>query len=623
MSEQPAKVDLVTPDLAAEKRSAFEDLFPGVLADDVLDAGRLGELLDTEVTAPADGRERFGLMWAGKQDAIRSLLTPSRGTLVPELEKSIDFDTAQNVFIEGDNLEVLKLLQKAYNDKVKLIFIDPPYNTGSDFVYNDDFSDGLRGYLEYSRQIDEEGNRLSTTTEVTGRLHSRWLTMMYPRLVLARNLLRQDGLFATCIDDKEAHNLRALLDEVFGAENFVTTIAWQSRTSVQNDTDISVSHEYLVLYARNRRQTDRRLKEQNKATWYSLPSFAAFPKPADPDRYSNPDNDPRGPWKGDPFDAPNVRPNLTYMIVNPNTGEEIWPPPGRCWRTGEDEFNRLASDGRISWGKTGAGKPKLKVFYEEKRDLGEVEITWWDGSSAGTATSGTKELQELFGGRAPFDTPKPTALIRRLLALATRGNDLVLDFFAGSGSTMHAVALQNLEDGGSRRSISVNIPEPTRDGSAAAELGFQFVSDITLARIRKVLEKVESAREDGLRVLALRRSNFRVSEDDMHDLFDLGESTLIDGEPDMNAIASEVLLKEGVPLDARWEHHAASDEAVVVADGVAVVLSLEITHDLVNEVLALSPRVVVFLEDGFAGRDAVKANAFTNARNLGIAMKTV
>ena len=225
MSEEPEKVELETPDLAAQKRAAFEDLFPGVLADGVLDATRLGELLDTSVTAPTDGRERFGLMWAGKHDAVRSLLTPSRGTLVPELDKSIDFDNASHVFIEGDNLEVLKLLQKAYNDRVKLIYIDPPYNTGSnDFIYPDNFADTTRGYLEYTGQLDEEGNRTSASADTLGRRHSRWLSMMYPRLVLARNLLTQDGVIFVSIDDNEVANLRAVMDEIFGSENFVATV---------------------------------------------------------------------------------------------------------------------------------------------------------------------------------------------------------------------------------------------------------------------------------------------------------------------------------------------------------------------------------------------------------------
>lgn len=228
MLDEPEAVDLSTPDIAAANRRALKALLPGVIADGVLHATSLGELLDIPVTAPVDARERFGLMWAGKHEAVRSLLTPSRATLVPDLERSVDFDTARNVFIEGDNLEVLKLLQKAYNDKIKLIYIDPPYNTGNDFVYNDDFSNGLRGYLAYTGQLDQEGNRTSASSETSGRRHSRWLSMMYPRLVLARNLLTQDGVLAVSIDDNEYANLRTILDEVFGSENFLNAFVWVS-----------------------------------------------------------------------------------------------------------------------------------------------------------------------------------------------------------------------------------------------------------------------------------------------------------------------------------------------------------------------------------------------------------
>lgn len=309
MTDEVDKVDLESPDLAAANRAAFEDLFPGVLADGVLDATRLGELLDTPVTAPADGRERFGLMWAGKQAAIRSLLSPSQGALLAELERSVNFDTAANVFIEGDNLEVLKLLQKAYNDKVKLIYIDPPYNTGNDFVYSDDFRDGLLGYLQYTGQVDESGKRTSTDADLAGRRHSRWLSMMYPRLVLARNLLSQDGAIFVSIDDNESMNLRILMDEVFGPENFQADIAWQKRYTRSNNTqDFTTVIEHILVYSRSNEFKVNLLPRTDEADG----------------RYTNPDNDPRGPWKGASFlnpATPQQRPNLCYQITNPRTGQ--------------------------------------------------------------------------------------------------------------------------------------------------------------------------------------------------------------------------------------------------------------------------------------------------------------
>lgn len=259
MSDEPEKVDLETPDLAADHRAALAALFPSVLDDGVLDVAKLSELLDTPIAQVPDGRERYGLQWAGKVDAVRSLLTPSRGALIPDLDRSIGFDEAKHVFIEGDNLEVLKLLQKAYNDKVKLIYIDPPYNTGNDFVYNDDFRDGLQGYLDYTGQVDEEGNRTSATIEKSGRRHSRWLSMMYPRLFLARNLLSPDGLILISIDDNEYPRLLLLLDEIFGEENYATTFVWQKKKKPSFlHANVGSLTEYVLCVTRDSSQTEIR-----------------------------------------------------------------------------------------------------------------------------------------------------------------------------------------------------------------------------------------------------------------------------------------------------------------------------------------------------------------------------
>jgi adenine-specific DNA-methyltransferase len=291
---------------------------------------------------------------------------------------------------------------------------------------------------------------------------------------------------------------------------------------VVNDTDVSVNHEYIAAYAKLRRRTKRRLKESNADNWHSLPGFAAYPLPLSPDRFSNPDNDPRGPWKADPFDAPNIRPNLTYAIRNPHTGEDHWPPPGRCWRTDRSSFERLLADGRIVFGRSGDARPQLKVFYWEKRPYGEVENSWFDGDRHGTATHGTRQVQELFEGAAVFDSPKPTTLLRSLLRIATRGNDMVLDFFAGSCTTAHAVLELNREDGGSRRFIMVQLPEPTPEGSAAREAGFETIAEIGKERIRRVIARLkeqsqgeldlpdrETPEDLGFRVYKLAPSNYR------------------------------------------------------------------------------------------------------------------
>ena len=318
--------------------------------------------------------------------------------------------------------------------------------------------------------------------------------MLYPRLKLARNLLRPDGVIFISIDDNEVASLRYLCDEIFGEENFFAQIPWQSRTSIQNDTDLSIQHEYLTAYARNRRTEHRRLKESNADVWSGLQSFAAYPMPPDQNRYSNQNSDPRGIWKADPFDAPNVRPNLTYAIVNPKTGENHWPPPGRHWRTEEPKYKELLADGRIVFGRTGDARPQLKVFYEEKKLFGEVPSSWFTGDLYGTVTNGTKELQSLFGGNSPFSFPKPTRLLEAIIRMATRNNDIVMDFFAGSGTAGHAVLAQNAIDDGSRRYILVQLPELLDSDDSGEGVAADFcnshglaptIAEITKERLRR------------------------------------------------------------------------------------------------------------------------------------------
>lgn len=606
MTGEPGKVELNTADIAAANRAAFELLFPGVIADGVIDAGRLGELLDTDVAPVADGRERFGLMWAGKHDAVRSLLAPSAGTLIPDVEESVDFDSAENVFIEGDNLEVLKLLQKAYNDRVKLIYIDPPYNTGSnDFLYPDDFSDTLRAYLEFTGQVDAAGNRTSSNVDTLGRRHSRWLSMMYPRLVLARNLLMQDGVIFVSIDDNEVANLRQLMDEVFGPENFVATVIWQKSYAPKSSArHFSEDHDYILVYARN--------------AGFWTPNL--LPRTEQQDAvYKNLDEDLRGLWRPDNLSARNSYSLGTYPVTTPSGREIPGPPAGRYWAVSKKKFDALDADNRIWWGAKGDGMPALKRFLSEVKQ-GRVPQTLWPYDEVGHNQDAKKELLKrvAFGSSdSVFDTPKPTKLIRRMLALATsaNGGDIVLDFFAGSGSTADAVLQQNAEDGGNRKFVAVQLPQRTGYDD------YEFVSDITLTRIKAAIDDTRAA--SGLKALALASSNFRANTSIGEGLFDLSDTTLMVDKPDWDSVAFEVLLKEGVTADEPWQRVAVGGCDIVVADAVAVVLTVGVDDEIVRAALALRPRVVVFLEDGFAGADAVKANAFTNAKNAGITMKTV
>jgi adenine-specific DNA-methyltransferase len=440
-------------------------------------------LRDPEETGRWDAGavEAYQLSWPGKAAMLAALRSPAAAVLKPCPEASLEAARMPHGVIEGDNLPVLKRLRKRYLKRVKMIYIDPPYNTGGDFLYEDNFR---------ARRGDGPG-----AADDEGRRHGPWLNMIYPRLVLARELLRDDGVLFVSIDDHEVHTLRLVLDEIFGAANFVAMFAWQSRTSRQNDTDLCVQHEYVVAYARRRRQAQRRLTAANEALWRSLPGFAAYPVAVRAGRYHNPDNDPRGPWKADPFDAPNVRPALTYPITNPLTGEVFQPPPGRCWRTGPERFAELQADGRILFGRSGRARPQLKVFLKEKQPYGEVATTWLDGAAFGTARSGTRELQALFGARVPFTYPKPTALLRFLLRLANGPGDLVLDFFAGSGSTGHAVLAENLADGGGRRFLLV------QRGDATGEPRWPTIADITRERLRRAAEALGS--EEGFRAWRL------------------------------------------------------------------------------------------------------------------------
>ncbi|MDV2988828.1 MAG: site-specific DNA-methyltransferase [Dehalogenimonas sp.] len=621
MTEQPEHFDLNSHHIAEEKQEELLRLFPEVRTEGgKIDFERLklalGEMVDV-------GKERYGMNWPGKAECFRTIQQPSMATLRPAPEESVNFDTTENLIIEGDNLEVLKLLQKSYLGKIKMIYIDPPYNTGNDFIYPDNYTESLQTYLEYTGQVDTEGKRFGNNTDSEGRFHSKWVNMMYPRLFLAKNLLRTDGIIFISIDDNEAVNLRRICDEIFGEENCFAQIPWQSRTSVQNDTDLSIQHEYIVAYARVRRQEHRRLKESNNNLWHDLPSFAAHPLPADKTRYDNPDNDPRGPWKADPFDAPNIRENLTYSIVNPNTGQEHWPPPGRCWRTEQQRFNELLQDRRIIFGKSGDARPQLKVFYEEKKEFGEVPTSWFDGASYGTVTSATQELQDLFGGNSPFPFPKPSSLIRALLTISTKHDDIVMDFFAGAGSTAHAVLDVNHRDGVNRKFVMIQLPEPT------AREDYPTIADICKERVRRVIKKLNAQdagkldlnggkkQDCGFRVFKLADSNFKTwnahgSQDSasLEKQLELHIDHIKDGR-DIDDLLYELLLKSGFPLTTPVEKLTlAGKDIISVAEGLMFIcLEKEISLELIKAMADKKPERVVCLDAGFVGNDQLKANA--------------
>lgn len=443
------------------------------LAERIRQIAGLSDDEKSSLLALLNEQKRYGLVWEDKEEEVEKQLQDELPVLIEVADKRLPVvDGAPNhVLIEGDNLHALTCLSYTHENKIDVIYIDPPYNTGNrDFVYNDHYIDSEDDYR-----------------------HSKWLSFMSKRLRIARRLLSGKGVIFISIDDNEQAALKLLCDEVFGAENFVTSFPWHSRQSLQNDTDLSVNHEYIVCFAKKRRQNDRRLKPSNADRWYEAGGFVFYPIKVDNDKYSNPDNDPRGPWKADPMDAPHVRPNLTYPIVNPNTGDQHLPPRGRCWRISPEKFASALADNRILFGKNGTGRPQLKVFLYEQEQYGSIAHSWLDAEKYKTATHGSKELQDVFGGEKMFTSPKPTALIQELLKLTTLpGSEktTILDFFAGSGTTLHAVMQQNAADGGQRQCILV-----TNNENGICE-------NVTYERNRRVIQGYTNAKGDKVEGLA-------------------------------------------------------------------------------------------------------------------------
>ncbi len=467
-------------DIVAANIARLRELFPEAFTEGKIDFDVLKQLLGGTVD---EREEKYGLNWHGKRRARQLALSTSSGTLRPAPGDGVDEATTKNIVIEGDNLEVLKLLQKSYSGQVKLIYIDPPYNTGNDFVYPDDFRDSIGNYKRLTGQVDGEGRKLTNNPETSGRFHTDWLNMMYPRLKLARNLLREDGLIFVNLDDSEITHLRQAMNEVFGEENFVANIVWQKRY-VSNATAkyISDMHDHIAVYARNIEKIefgfDARTEEQLKD-------------------YKNPDNDPRGPWRAQDLSASKPYQAGMFEIQGP-TGLKFNPPSNRYWRCNVTTYEEWLREKRITFGVSNTGRPMLKSYLAEAME-GLRPNTWWDHSSTGHNKEATLELKSMFSDDSPFDTPKPTRLLQRILKLLPDPEGLILDFFAGSGTTGHAVMAQNAADGGNRRYILVQLPEPldpaNKDQKTAAafcdSLGKpRTIAELTKERLRRAGTKI-------------------------------------------------------------------------------------------------------------------------------------
>lgn len=607
------KLKMHTPDLTQDHIAKIREMFPSCVTETkdaqgtirlAVDFDQLKQELSGQIVEGP--QERYALNWPGKREALLTANAPIAKTLRPARDESVNFDTTKNLFIEGDNLEALKLLQETYLGKVKMIYIDPPYNTGNDYVYEDSFSESPEEFLKRSNQVDDEGNRLVANTEANGRFHSDWLTMMYPRLKLARNLLSDEGVIFITIDDTEAGNLRILCDQVFGAQNFRALVSWQKKYSVSNNfKGIASVRDFIFIYSKSEVFENGLLPRTEESK----------------ERYQNPDNDQRGPWK--PIDYWNIasvdqRPNCVYPIVNPHTGKEVVPTK-KSWKFERSTHEKHIAENRIWWGKDGTNSvPALKLFLSEVKD-GMIPHNWWPHEEVGHTDGAKKYLDKLFGGVSPFDTPKPLKLIERMLQIGNlQENDIVLDFFAGSCSTAESVIRFSAANNISLRFFMVQLPEKCVARSEGEKQGYKTIADIGKQRIRLAGKSLQGENplfkgDIGFRVLKIDTSNMA----DIYYVPDAVKQTDLlkaveNIKPDRTGaedLLFQVLLDWGVDLTLPITREKLAGKQVYFVDGNALAACFDtgVSEDFVKELATRKPLRVVFRDNGFAS-DAVKIN---------------
>lgn len=587
-----------TPDIAEENIQKLRQMFPEVFIEDKVDLEKLQQLLGSYVE---DNTERYNFTWNGKGQALRLSQIPSLGTLRPCKEESKDWDKTQNLYIEGDNLEVLKLLQKSYHGKVKMIYIDPPYNTGQDFVYVDNFRDSLENYKRITGQVDGEGNRISTNTEASGRYHTDWLNMMYPRLRLAKNLLSNDGLIVVSIDEHEHCNLIKLMHEIFGESNYVDSIIWDKKSSAKGvpPKNMMVNvHEYLVAYQRS--DNFKFLGEKRTEEF---------------DGFKNPDNDPRGPWRESNIKSTTKPMEEAYTIVDPNTGKEYT----NTWAFSKESLERMILENKILWKET---LPKQKEFMFEMTNENKAIKSNWGVFDAQSTTVYLKKLIP----EVHFENPKPINLMKYLTRVVIKENDIILDLFSGSGTTAHAVMQLNAEDGGIRKFIMVQLPEPIDEKSEAYKTGYINIAEIGKERIRRAGNKIKEENKDkknieyldiGFKVLKLDTSNIRKWHPDYDDL----EQSLLDqvdnyvgGRSELDVIY-EVMLKYGLDLTYPIEEYLIAGKSVYsIGYGMLMIcldnkITVDVARGILDKVKELAPETVrVLFKDNGLLDDANKTN---------------
>jgi adenine-specific DNA-methyltransferase len=605
---------------------SLKELMPEIFSESKVDWERLKATLGEDINF---SNERYVLNWAGKSDAFRVLQAPSTRTLISAKGESINFDEAEHIFVEGENLEVLKILQKSYFGKIKMIYIDPPYNTGNDsFIYPDKFSETKEEYQKKVGDKDEEGymtreGMFRKNSKENGQYHSNWLNMMYPRLFLARNLLRDDGTIFISIDDNEVHNLRLLMNEIFGEENFIGNFLWRRRQNAdnRNQSNVSVDHEYIVTYSKSSRS-----------------KFTG--KEIDISKYKNPDNDTRGPWASIDLSGlatKHQRPNLHYDIIDPETGITYPPNPDRGWSKSKEVIKRMISEGRILFPNKKEGRPREKKFLYELNQTFTGFSTWLDSKLVGFTTNGTRDVTEILKGKF-FDFPKPVALMKTLIKQASDSHDIILDFFSGSATLAQAILELNFEDGLNRKFICAQLPEKNEVNSESFNAGYRTIADIAKDRIRRVMEKINSSNQGkleftsdrdhdiGFKVFKLSDSNFKLwRQQGIETVEELEKQMALFTDPIsqdalIDFMVYELLIKSGFDLNCQIKH----ENNIYYANSNEMILLLEsVSKDIISKVIKTNPQKVVALDKLFEGNDQLKTNTALQMKDAGIDFKTI
>lgn len=650
-----------------EKINALRQVLPEVFSEGKIDWEKLKAALGENINF---SNERYVLNWAGKSDAFKVLQMPTTKTLIPSKEESVNFDETQNIFIEGENLEVLKVLQKSYFGKVKMIYIDPPYNTGNDsFIYPDKFSESKADYEKRVGDKDEEGymtkdGMFKKNSKENGQYHSNWLNMMMPRLYLAKNLLRQDGVIFVSIDDNEVHNLRLLMNEIFGEENFVASVVWEKKFAPSNDAKwFSDNHDYVLIFSKNKEIWRPNLLERSEEA---------------KNRYKNPDNDERGVWVSGDMTVKTYNAAYDFEITTPS-GRKVTPPEGICWRFSKNKIDELIKENRIWFGVDGNNVPRLKRFLSDVKD-GITPMTIWKYKDVGHNQEAFQEVRKLFEGQQFFSTPKPNRLLKQCISIGSDSADIILDFFAGSGTTAHAVMDLNKEDGGNRKYICVQLPELTEEKSEAYKAGYKTIAEISKERIRRAGKKINEdlelmiadlnkkiedlklkiselkgqlpteenkseiqnheseiqnhqskiknlkSQDLGFKVLKLADSNFKQWQQiEGKDAKALAEQMKLFVDPvsesaTIENMVYELLLKSGKDLNSTIE----KNDGYFLINGNEMALMLEkATQEIIDAVIAEKPTKVIALDKLFKGNDQLKTNTVLQMKDTGIEFKTI